>query len=112
MSWLQDRPTGFWKIRDAHNLYVEVLGELGPIGLGLILLTFSIPIFAAIKVRRHPLVPIALGAYMAFLLHAAVDWDWEMPTLTIAGLLCGVAILVVALHRATSQTTSPTRISS
>ena len=37
-----------------------------------------------------------LGAYVAFLLHAAVDWDWEMPALTIAGLLCGVAIMVVA----------------
>ena len=96
LSWLHDRPTGSWKIRDAHNLYVEVLAELGPVGLALLLLTLSIPIYAAVKVRRHPLVPIALGAYVAFLLHAAVDWDWEMPALTIAGLLCGVAIMVVA----------------
>jgi hypothetical protein len=96
LSWLHDRPTGLWKIRDAHSLYVEVLAELGPVGLGLLLLMFSIPIFAAIKVRRHPLVPIALGAYVVFLLHAGVDWDWEMPALTIAGVLCGVAILVVA----------------
>ena len=96
LSWLHDRPTGSWKIRDAHNLYVEVLAELGPVGLALLLLTLSVPIYAAVKVRRHPLVPIALGAYVAFLIHAAVDWDWEMPALTIAGLLCGVAIMVVA----------------
>jgi O-antigen ligase len=96
LSWLHDRPTGLWKIRDAHNLYVEVLAELGPVGLALLLLTLSVPIYAAVKVRRHPLVPIAFGAYVAFLLHAAVDWDWEMPALTIAGLLCGVAIMVVA----------------
>ena len=96
LSWLHDRPTGSWKIRDAHNLYVEVLAELGPVGLALLLLALSIPIYAAVTVRRHPLVPIALGAYVAFLLHAAVDWDWEMPALTIAGLLCGVAIMVVA----------------
>jgi O-antigen ligase len=94
-SWLRDRPAA-WKIRDAHNLYVEVLSELGPVGLALLLLTLSIPIYAAVKVRRHPLVPIALGVYVAFLLHAGVDWDWEMPALTIAGLLCGVAIMVVA----------------
>ena len=67
LSWLHDRPTGSWKIRDAHNLYVEVLAELGPVGLALLLLTLSVPIYAAVKVRRHPLVPIALGAYVAFL---------------------------------------------
>ena len=56
LSWLHDRPIGLWKIRDAHNLYVEVLAELGPIGLALLLLALSVPIFAAVKVRRHPLV--------------------------------------------------------
>jgi len=94
--WWRERPSGSWHIRDAHSLYVEVLGELGPVGLALLLLAFSVPIFAVVKVRRHPLVPIALGAYVAFLIHAAVDWDWEMPALTISALLCGVAILVVA----------------
>ena len=39
-SWLRDRPTGTWKIRDAHNLYIEVLAELGPIGLALLVLAF------------------------------------------------------------------------
>jgi hypothetical protein len=90
---------------------VEVLAELGPLGLALLLLTFSIPIYAAVKVRRHPLVPIALGAYVAFLLHAAVDWDWEMPALTIAGLLCGVAIMVVARSNPEGRPlTKPVRI--
>jgi hypothetical protein len=106
-SWLRDRPRGNWKIRDAHSFYVEVLAELGPVGLSLLLLAFSIPIFAAIKVRRHPLVPVALGAYTAFLVHAGVDWDWEMPALAIAGLLCGVAILVVARSQAETRTLSP-----
>jgi O-antigen ligase len=96
LSWMKERPSGGWKVRDAHNLYLEVLAELGPVGLALLLLTFSIPIYAAFKVRWHPLVPIALGTYVAYLLHAAVDWDWEMPALTIAAFLCGVAILVVA----------------
>jgi hypothetical protein len=95
LSWLKDRPTP-GKVRDAHNLYVEVLAELGPIGLALIVFALSVPIFGAIKARRHPLVPIALGAYLAYVVHAAVDWDWEMPAVTLAGLLCGVAILVVA----------------
>jgi tetratricopeptide (TPR) repeat protein len=104
-AWMKERPTA-GKVRNAHNLYIEVLAELGPVGLGLLILALSTPVFAAIKVRRHPLVPIALGAYIAFLLHAAVDWDWQMPALTIAGLLCGVAILVVARQQADGRVLS------
>lgn len=37
----------------------------------------------------------AFGAYVAFLAHAAVDWDWELPGVTLAALFCG-ALLVVA----------------
>jgi tetratricopeptide (TPR) repeat protein len=89
-------------VRDAHNLYVEVLAELGPIGLALLVFALSVPIFGAIKARRHPLVPTALGAYIAYLVHAAVDWDWEMPAVTLAALFCAVAILVVARPRGRS----------
>jgi O-antigen ligase len=95
LSWLKDRP-GSGKVRNAHSLYLEVLAELGPIGLVLLLFALAVPVFAAIKVRRQALVPVALGAYVAYLVHAGVDWDWEMPAVTIAALLCGVAILVTA----------------
>jgi hypothetical protein len=35
-----------------------------------------------------------LGAYVAYLVHAGVDWDWEMTAVTITALLCGTAALV------------------
>jgi cytochrome c-type biogenesis protein CcmH/NrfG len=41
-------------------------------------------------------VAAAAGAYVAFLLHAAIDWDWEMPAVTVAALACGVALLLAA----------------
>ena len=100
-AWLKDHPVT-WKIRDAHNLYVEVLAELGPIGLAVLLFAFSIPIVAAVRVRSHPLAPLAAGAYAAYLFHAGVDWDLgdacggTMPAVTLAALFCGVAIIVVA----------------
>ncbi|OAI55577.1 hypothetical protein AYO48_03380 [Gaiella sp. SCGC AG-212-M14] len=94
-SWLRHRDIN-GKVRDAHNLYLEVLSELGPFGLALLIVALGVPIIAATKVRRHPLVPIALGAYIAYLAHAAVDWDWEMPAVSLPALFCGVAILVVA----------------
>ena len=36
----------------------------------------------------------AAAGYLAFLLHAAIDWDWEMPATGLAGLFCGAALLV------------------
>src|SRR5207244_1901468 len=51
---------------------------------------------AAARARAHPLVPFAVAAYVAFIVHAGVDWDWEMPVVVLAALLCGVAIFAAA----------------
>jgi tetratricopeptide (TPR) repeat protein len=93
--WLKHRPFG-GKARDAHGLYVEVLSELGPVGLALLLAAFALPVVAAVKARRRALIPAAVGAYVAFVVHAGADWDWEMPAVTLTGLYCGAIILVAA----------------
>jgi hypothetical protein len=93
--WVRDRPNAFFA-RDAHNLYLEVLAELGPIGLLLLCVALGTPLVAAVRLRRRPLVAAAAGAYVAFLLHAAIDWDWEMSGLTMTALLCGAAVVVAA----------------
>ena len=43
--------------------------------------------------RREPLVAATGGAYVAFLLHNAIDWDWKIPALTLVGIFCGAATL-------------------
>lgn len=93
--WLQNREVP-GKIRDAHSLYVEQLGEIGPLGLALLILALGVPVYAAFRARRRPLVPAALGAYVAYLVHAGVDWDWEMPTVTLTALFIGASIVVAA----------------
>jgi hypothetical protein len=93
--WLQNRGAP-GKIRDAHSLYVEQLAELGPFGLALLLLALGVPVYAAFRVRRRPLVPTAFGAYAAYLVHAGVDWDWEMTAVTLTALLIGASIVVAA----------------
>jgi hypothetical protein len=93
LYWLEHRPSQM-KIRDAHSLYLETLAELGPPGLAILCLALALPVAGAIRARRHALVPAALGAYVAYLLHAGVDWDWEMVAVTITALLCGTAALV------------------
>jgi len=93
--WLRHRDVPL-KVRDAHSLYLETLAERGTVGLVLLLTTLLIPVYAAIKARRHPLVPAAFGAYVAYLVHAGVDWDWEMPAVTLTALFIGAAIVVAA----------------
>ena len=92
--WMQERPAAH-NARDAHNLYLESLAELGPIGLGLILLALVIPVLAIGSARSTALGAAVAAAYAAFLVHAAVDWDWELPVLVLTALVCGVVLLAL-----------------
>jgi O-antigen ligase len=83
-------PTGRIAL-DAHNLYLESLAELGPIGLGLIASALCLPLLA---LRRGGVTAVAGAAYLAFLVHAGIDWDWEMPAVTLAALACAATLLV------------------
>lgn len=85
---------------DAHNLYLETLAEVGPVGLVLLVAILALPLIVAFTARAHPFVPAATGAYVAFLAHAALDWDWELPAVTLAGLMCAAAIMVAWRDRA------------
>jgi O-antigen ligase len=108
-TWERARPSMF-KVRDAHSLYFEVLSELGWPGmlfLGLALLTpFA---FALARIRgpeRH-----AYAAFVAaggtLLLHAGIDWDWEMPALFVW--FFGASGVVLASRRGGSAA-SPARL--
>jgi hypothetical protein len=35
----------------------------------------------------------AAAAYAAFVVHAGLDWDWQMPAVTVAALVCGACVL-------------------
>jgi hypothetical protein len=96
-------------VRDTHSLYLEMFAELGPLGLGLLLVALGAPVVAALQGRKRALVPAALAAYVAFLAHAGIDWDWEMPAVTVTGLLCAVAILVSARGPGADRIPPPAR---
>jgi cytochrome c-type biogenesis protein CcmH/NrfG len=83
-------------VSEAHNLYVETLLELGPLGLFLVTLLVLVPLVAALRVRYSPLVPAACGAVVAYATHAAGEWDWEIPGVTLVALGCGFAIAAEA----------------
>ena len=81
-------------LRNAHGLYVETLTELGIVGLGLLVALLAIPLVAGLRARRVVLMPPLIGAYVTFVLHNAIDWDWQLSGLTLAGLFIGCALLV------------------
>ncbi len=90
--WLLERPTAF-AARDAHNLYLEALAELGPLGLLFLLAALVPPLLALPRGRA---AAAAGAAYAAFVLHAALDWDWEIPAVTATALLAGQVVLATA----------------
>jgi tetratricopeptide (TPR) repeat protein len=90
------------QLLDVHNLYLETLAELGPVGLALLVAALLVPLAAAVRARRRTLVPIATGAYVAWLVHVVYDWDWELPGVTIAALVCAGAVLAAARGQGTA----------
>ena len=96
-EWLRSRPADL-PVLDAHSLYLETLAELGPVGLGLLAALLALPFAAGLISRKQPLAAPAFGGYVAYLVHAAQDWDWELPAVTLAGLGCAVVLLILAGH--------------
>jgi hypothetical protein len=90
-----------WVVKHAHSQWVNVLSELGVVGLVL----FAAAIFGLFAAagrslwrhRKHaerPLLAACFAAALAFALHMSVDWDWDMAAATTAFLLL---LMVVAV---------------
>jgi hypothetical protein len=93
--WLAHRTVQL-KVRNAHSLYLETLAEGGVVGLAILLLALGAPLVAAVRARRRRGVAAATGAYVAYLAGAAVDWDWQITSVTLAAIFVGVALLASA----------------
>jgi O-antigen ligase/polysaccharide polymerase Wzy-like membrane protein len=89
--WLRHRPFP-GQVRDAHSLYIEVLAELGFPGLVLLLVVVAVPFAAALRARALPYTAPVLGAFSVYVLHAGVDWDWEVTAVTLAAIALGGAL--------------------
>lgn len=93
--WLEYRDVGL-TARNAHSLYLEVLSELGPVGLVLVVAALLVPLAAAVSARRRPYVPAVGSAYAALLVHFAVDWDWQINGVLLSAVLLGATLLAAA----------------
>jgi tetratricopeptide (TPR) repeat protein len=83
--WSRYRRQDF-TVTDGHSLYLETLAELGVVGLMLLgLALVSILCGLAIRARGpdRALYGAVLAAGTSWAVHAGVDWDWEMPAVTV-----------------------------
>lgn len=97
--WWTRNSDGSGTVRDAHSLYLQVLGELGIVGLLLLVALLALLlVFGARRTLRAPpaertLLAAALAGLLAFCVAAAFDWLWQIPVLVVATLLLGAALL-------------------
>jgi len=98
-DWLERRDIDE-AVQDAHSLYIETLTELGLPGLVLLLCFLGATALALVRAGE----PGWAAASAVWALHAAVDWDWEMPALTLVFLL----LAATAAGREASATAAST----
>jgi O-Antigen ligase len=94
VEWLKlpDRPDA---VRDAHSLYLETAAELGVVGVALLLLFLGGVVAAGVRLYRLDARAAAgpAAGLAAWILHAGLDWDWEMPAVTLTALLLAAALV-------------------
>jgi hypothetical protein len=93
------------KVRDAHSLYLETVSELGLVG-GLLLAAFIGSIaWAGWYARSRPRAlrrsqsAAVCAAVAVWIVHAGMDWDWQVPALTGTALVLAAALFPVGVAR-------------
>jgi O-antigen ligase len=83
--WDRER-SQFAYVINAHSLYLQAMAELGVPGLLLLLILVGATILGlALRARgrQRTLYGALLAVAVVWVLHTGVDWDWEMPAVTI-----------------------------
>lgn len=94
-QWQRRRPDTL-TINNAHSLYLEILSELGLVGLALLLggiLAAGIGVARRIRGPERGLYAAVLCVGGVWAIHAGVDWDWQMPAVTLPVFALGGAAL-------------------
>jgi hypothetical protein len=101
-AWIRERPALLYA-KDAHNGFLETLAELGPVGLALLVAALGIPLLAVRGAVGDATGRAALAAYVAVVLHVVLDWDLEIPAVTLCTVLLGVVLVRLAGSGASAE---------
>ena len=90
--WAQHGPISYF-IRDAHSLYAETAGELGIVGLALLIGFLGWGLVTAVTRARRTddegasAVAALGGALAGYIVGAGLDWMWELTIVSLVGMI-------------------------
>jgi hypothetical protein len=93
LVWPQNRDID-QDVTDAHSLYLEALAELGLVGALLLVVALgALLVGTAVRARGPDRAQgaVAFAVLLTWALHAGIDWDWEVPALTLPVLALAAA---------------------
>lgn len=98
VRWFRQR-RGYEDLRNAHSLELETLSELGLVG-GVLLLVLLGSLLVGLRslTRRRGTITRSQGAaaggiVVVWLVHSALDWDWQLAAVTLPALIAGALCL-------------------
>jgi len=107
--WAQHRSISYFT-RYAHSLYLQVLGELGIVGLLLLVGSFATALVGGIAAGLQAPAPEqaalagAVGSFAGYAVGTGLDWVWQVPVVTIVAFVC------LGLAAAFASASSPHRM--
>jgi hypothetical protein len=112
VAWLERRHDAN-PARNAHSLPIETLAELGLVGaLALALLAAGIALAARRAFVADPALAIGpIAALAAYAFHTSIDWDWEIPGLTLVAVALAGLLLARSSAQSWSSVTAPSTTS-
>jgi hypothetical protein len=97
-AWIADRRLTDLFLLQPHSIELELLAELGLVGLCLFVLAIAATAACAVRGERR-LGGAALAMLTALVLQASVDWTWSFPALVVPVALVAGAAAGGALRR-------------
>jgi hypothetical protein len=97
VEWLRERPVAETAL-EVHSLPLELAIELGIPGLlGLVLLAGGVGAAGRRAWRRNPGAAAgACAGVTVWALHATIDWDWQLPAVTLPAIVLAGALIAAS----------------
>jgi hypothetical protein len=110
-SWWAEHASFSYFVRNAHSVYLEVLGELGIVGFVLVVSLAVVGVGVGVRrtLRLEGEMRVTMAAltsvFAAYAVAAGFDWLWELTAVTVValvalGLISGPSTTVLGIARA------------